>query len=128
MPRCRWQITKLDLLCARAVGFPLRATSAFAPLQVQTESLPGGAVGREYAEQARATGGVPFYHWEVTDGSLPDGLKLNSFSGALRGTPAKAGVFAFTLRVRDYDEKGPGQSRKLRVEIRGDSATGGSAR
>jgi hypothetical protein len=124
MPRFRWQITKLDLLCARAIGYPLRATSALAPLQLQTEALPAGAVGREYAEKARATGGVPFYHWEVTDGALPDGLKLNSFSGAIRGTPIKAGLFEFTLRVRDYDEKGPGQSRRLRVEIRGESATG----
>jgi hypothetical protein len=128
MPRFRWQITKLDLLCARAIGYPLRATSVFAPLQIQTEALPGGAVGREYAEKARATGGVPFYHWEVTAGSFPDGLKLNSFSGAISGTPVKAGLFEFTLRVRDYDEKAPGQSQKLRVEIRNDSATGTGGR
>ena len=128
MPRSRWQITKLDVLCARAIGYPLRATSAFAPLQIQTEALPGGAVGREYAEQARATGGVPFYHWEVTAGALPDGLTLNSFSGAIRGTPVKAGLFEFTLRVRDYDEKAPGQGRRLQVEIRSNSATGPGGR
>jgi hypothetical protein len=122
MPRCRWQITKLDLLCARAVGYPLRATSAFAPLQIQTDSLPDGTVGTEYAENVRATGGIPFYHWDLTAGSLPAGLKLNSFSGAISGTPVNAGRFEFTLRVRDYDEKTPGLSRRLRVEIRSEPA------
>jgi hypothetical protein len=117
MPPCRWQITKLDLSCAKAIGYPLRETSAFAPLRLQTEELPGAAVGKKYAEKVRATGGIPFYEWEVTAGSLPAGLKLDSFSGAISGTPAKAGVFEFSIRVRDYDEKAPGQSRKLRLEI-----------
>jgi hypothetical protein len=102
----------------------LRATSAFAPLQIQTDSLPDGTVGTEYVEKIRATGGVPFYHWEVSTGSLPAGLKLNSFSGAISGTPVTAGRFEFTLRVRDYDEKAPGQTRTLRVEIRSEPATG----
>jgi hypothetical protein len=117
MPHCRWVITKLDLLCAKAIGYPLRETSAFAPLQLQTEALPSGVVGKEYAAEVRATGGIPFYHWEVAAGSLPAGLKLNAFSGKINGIPAKAGVFEFTIRVRDYDEKAPGRSRKLRVEI-----------
>jgi hypothetical protein len=118
VPYCRWQITKLDLLCAQAIGYSLRATSAFAPLQVQTDALPAGMVGQKYSERIRATGGIPFYNWDVTAGSLPPGLQLDSFSGAISGTPAETGHFEFTVRVRDYDEKAPGQSRKLRVEIR----------
>jgi hypothetical protein len=117
MPRCRWQITKLDLLCAGAVGYPLRETSAFAPLRIQTETLPGGAAGELYAAKVRATGGIPFYNWEVTAGSLPAGLKLNSFSGAISGTPARAGAAESTVRVRDYDEQSAGACGKMRVEI-----------
>jgi hypothetical protein len=117
MPRCRWQITKLDLLCARAVGYPLRETSAFAPRRIESDALPGGVVGKAYAQTLRATGGIPFYNWEVAAGSLPTGLKLDSFSGAITGTPAQAGVFEFTIRVRDYEENVPGKCRKLRVEI-----------
>jgi hypothetical protein len=29
MPRGRWLITKLDLMCARAIGYELRDTPAF---------------------------------------------------------------------------------------------------
>jgi len=117
MPHCRWQITKLDLLCAQAIGYRLRETSAFAPLKIETEALPAGVVGKNYSQKVQAAGGIPFYHWEVTGGSLPAGLRLDSFSGAISGTPTKTGVFEFTIRVRDYHENAPGQSRKLRVEI-----------
>jgi Putative Ig domain len=117
MPYCRWQITKTDLLCAQAVGWPLRKTSAFVPLGWGTETLPAGKIGKEYSAKLQATGGIPFYCWDVTDGRLPPGLSLNSFSGAIIGTPTKGGIFPFTIRVRDYNEKGTGQSRTVRLEI-----------
>jgi len=118
MPYCRWQITKLDLLVAKAIGWQLRATSAFAPLQLQTEALPAGAIGKGYAANLTASGGVPFYFWQVTAGALPTGLKLDSFSGAITGVPTKTGVFDLTIRVRDYDEKAPGRTQTLLLEIR----------
>ena len=117
MPKGRWLITKLDLLCARAIGYPLRATSAFAPLTIAEEQLPGGAVTAPYPARLRASGGIPAYHWEVVAGSLPAGLALDSFSGEVRGTPEHAGAFAFTVRVRDYDEREPGPTRAFRIEI-----------
>jgi hypothetical protein len=117
MPQCRWLITKLDLLCARAVGYPLRPTSAFEPLRLRTEALPGGAVGRRYEAKLEATGGIPFYNWEVTAGAIPAGLALDPFRGVIRGTPSRPGAFEFTVRVRDYDERAPGQSRELRVDV-----------
>jgi len=92
-------ITKLDLLCARTIGFPLRETSACAGLRLQTEELPGGAVGSQYATTVQVTGGIPFYEWKITAGSLPPGLKLDSFSGGISGAPIKPGVFEFTIRV-----------------------------
>ena len=36
VPARRWTITKLDLLVAQAIGYTLRATSAFAPLAIGT--------------------------------------------------------------------------------------------
>src|SRR6266566_4552245 len=40
IPRKRWIITKLDLLCAQEVGYVLRASSAFAPLSFASNALP----------------------------------------------------------------------------------------
>ena len=118
MPQFRWPITKLDLLCHKAVGYPLRATSAFVPLKLETECLPGGLVGKRYSEKLKATGGIPFYHWEITAGKLPVGTSLNAFTGEISDAPSNPGTFDVTIRVRDYDEKATGQSRGLKLEIK----------
>ena len=116
-PQGRWLITKLDLLCAQAVGYRLRETSAFVPLTLRTERLPDGTASAPYTATLRAEGGIPSYHWEVVEGSLPDGVTLDSFTGDLRGTPGRSGAFEFTVRVRDNDERGAGRSRRLRLAI-----------
>jgi Putative Ig domain len=118
-PYGRWLITKTDLLCAQAVGHRLRETSAFAPVTLQTETLPDGSAAAPYSARLIATGGIPFYHFEITDGSLPAGLSLDAFTGELRGTPERPGTSEFTVRVRDYDERAAGASRKLRIRIAG---------
>ena len=117
MPKGRWLITKLDLLCARAIGYPLRATSAFATLSVTTEDLPAGVASAPYSARIRAAGGIPAYQWEVVHGALPGGLTLDSFSGEIRGIPDEPGTFGFTVRVRDSDEREPGTKRAFRIEI-----------
>ncbi len=89
----------------QAIGYRLRETSAFAPVTLQTETLPDGSIAAPYAAKLTATGGIPFYHFEITAGSLPVGLELDPFTGELRGTPGRAGIFEFTVRVRDYDAK-----------------------
>ncbi len=116
-PFGRWQITKTDLLAAQAVGYRLRETSAFVPVRMETESLPDGTASSPFAAKLRASGGIPFYHWDVTAGSLPDGLSLDSFAGELRGTPKRTGTHRFTVRVRDYDAESAGASREFRLRI-----------
>ncbi|MEW9550858.1 Ig domain-containing protein [Nonomuraea sp. NPDC050783] len=39
----------------------------------------------------------------VTGGSLPAGLALDRFTGAITGTPAAPGTSTFTVRLRDHD-------------------------
>lgn len=102
---------------AQAIGYTLRETSAFVPVRVTSVSLPGGSVGKAYKGKIDAAGGIPFYQWDVVAGALPPGLKLDSFDGTLRGTPTIADVYEFTIRVRDYEEKSRGQTRKLRIEV-----------
>jgi hypothetical protein len=50
-------------------------------------------------------------------GSLPDGLRLDSFSGEFRGISRRTGVYAITVRDRDYDVKNAGASPKPRLRI-----------
>jgi hypothetical protein len=103
VPQRRWLITKLDLLVAQAIGYTLRATSAFAPLAIGTTALPRGAVNDYYAQTLVASGGIPFYEWTISAGALPGGLTLDSFTGEIRGNPTATGTFNFTVRLRDYD-------------------------
>jgi len=117
MPRGRWLITKLDLLCAQAIGYKLRATSAFAPLTLRTETLPEAVVMHPYTAMLCAEGGLPGYDGAVLQGSLPDGVSLDSFSGELRGIPERLGVCEFTVRVRDSNEHEPGRSRQCRLKV-----------
>ena len=44
---------------------------------------------------------------------------LDPFTGELRGTPRTAGLYEFTARVREYDAKSAGASRKLRIRVAG---------
>lgn len=117
VPRRRWLITKLDLLCAQAIGYKIRRTSAFIPLSLLETSISDAVVSLPYADTLRATGGIPFYEWTIESGTLPDGLSLNSFTGILTGTPTKVGTFSFTVRVRDYDTTSSGVAAPVAITI-----------
>jgi len=116
-PRKRWVITKLDLVCAREVGYVLRPSSAFASLSFPAAALPNAAVDIPFSYSFAADGGIPLYDWAITAGALPPGLALDPFTGALTGTPATNGAFAFTVRVRDYHEGGAGLSQRLTMTV-----------
>ena len=111
IPRKRWIPTKLDLLCAQEVGYVLRSSSAFVALAFPSNALPAAVAGVPYTAMFTATGGVAVYAWDVTAGALPPGLALDSFTGALTGTPSTDGSFGFTVRVRDYHANSAGISR-----------------
>lgn len=63
-------------------------------------TVPGGTEGVAYGQAITATGGTAPYTFSVTGGSLPPGLTLAP-AGALSGTPATAGLSAFTVRGTD---------------------------
>ncbi len=120
MPRGRWLITKADLLLAQAIGHRLRPTSAFSPLVLETDSLPPAVAGVYYSTLLRASGGIPCYHWEASAGEagLPPGLTLDAYTGELHGVPTLAGIFEFTIIVRDYTRQGAGRQRHFLLEVR----------
>ena len=117
IPRKRWVMTKLDLLCAREVGYVLRPSSPFASLSFPATALPPAAMTIPFSYSFIADGGIPFYDWRITAGTLPPGLALDPFSGTLTGTPASNGTFTFTVRVRDYHEAGDGLSQSLTMIV-----------
>ena len=110
-------VTKLDLLVAEATGYVLRNMSPFRELSLPDDDLAEGNVGDEYAHTMEVVGGIPAYHWTVESGELPDGLYLNSFTGAISGNPTEAGDFEFQVRVRDQTEGHLGVTRALTLVV-----------
>jgi hypothetical protein len=60
--------------------------------------LPIGRTGEPYESVLGAEGGVQPYVWEVADGSLPPGLRLDR--GRLLGTPSAPGDYSFIVSVK----------------------------
>jgi prepilin-type N-terminal cleavage/methylation domain-containing protein len=79
---------------------------------ITTTSLPNGTHGVAYSQTLAATGGVTPYTWSISSGSLPNGLSLNSSTGAITGTPTTAGTYSFTVKVTDSASPTPGTATK----------------
>ncbi|WP_407674861.1 Ig domain-containing protein [Nonomuraea fuscirosea] len=78
---------------------------------------PQATPGSAYRQTLAAKSGVPFCDWQVTGGSLPAGLALDRFTGAITGTPTAAGTSAFTVQLRDYDRLSTPASRTFTLTI-----------
>ncbi|HEV3352829.1 MAG TPA: MBG domain-containing protein [Acidimicrobiales bacterium] len=86
-----------------------RVTQTVAPLAITSGTLPNGRYGSAYPLNLPivlgTTGGTGPFTWAVVTpgtGPLPNGLTLNSSTGALSGaTATKAGTFPFTVQVTD---------------------------
>jgi hypothetical protein len=71
------------------------------PMKITTTSLPDGTVGVPYSATLAVSGGTPPYNW-VMDHE-PDGLNLNSSTGAFTGTPTQSGTFTVAFTVNDQN-------------------------
>ena len=90
-----------------------------AGLAITTTSLPDGVVGSPYPNTAlAASGGTTPYSWQITAGTLPAGLNLNTSTGAITGTPTgPGGISNFTVTVTDSGVPGQKQSANLSITI-----------
>ena len=70
------------------------------PLTFETESLPGFSVDEAFDFDIQAVGGTPPYNFELTEGSLPDGIELST-DGNLSGTPTEAGDVTAFIKLSD---------------------------
>ena len=76
-------------------------TVSVQPFGVVTGQLPEAVVGKAYKKVTLAAlGGKKAYHWSLTGGVLPPGMKLAA-SGAVTGTPTVVGTWVFSVTVTD---------------------------
>jgi hypothetical protein len=71
------------------------------PLLVANVPALETMMGLSFNYQLNASGGTAPYTWTAAAGALPPGLNLNASSGLLSGAPTAAGVFTFSIGVRD---------------------------
>ncbi|HZP63150.1 MAG TPA: putative Ig domain-containing protein [Terriglobales bacterium] len=86
------------------------------PLSIQTTGLPKAYVQQPFQARLDARGGTPPYKWEVTDGSLPEGIALQR-DGELEGTPTQAGEFHFTATVTDSGQPPYQKAQQFSVSV-----------
>ena len=79
-------------------GGTLTGNITNAPPKITTTSLLDGTVNAAY-NQTLAADNNPT-SWSVTNGTLPDGLTLNS-DGTITGTPTAAGTSTFTVKAEN---------------------------
>lgn len=71
-------------------------------IEITQDSLPNGTVGAAYSQTLTSTGPVEgVVTWAVISGALPDGLTLNTATGAITGSPTTAGTYSFIISMTD---------------------------
>jgi Tol biopolymer transport system component len=86
-------------------------------LDIATQTLPDGNVGRPYGPAAlESIGEKGTPAWSIVSGDLPDGISFSP-AGVLSGTPNSAGTFAFTVKVTDQDVPSRAQTRELSLKV-----------
>ena len=76
---------------------------------------PAGRAGTAYRYELAIVGGTAPYHWEISDGQLPDDITLDPATGTLAGTPAAPGPAHFTVRVTDAAGQSAAQAVSLTI-------------
>jgi len=92
-----------------------QAQSGAAELVIENDSrLPSTYPGANYTVLFEARGS-PVFHWRVSKGALPPGLKLED-EGTLHGWPQRDGEFQFTVSVTDGNNQTVQKLFEIRVE------------
>ena len=72
-----------------------------AKLTITTRRLPVTKVGRLFQATIRTRGGAEPIKWKVTAGRFPVGIRLDTKTGLMSGTPRTAGIFPLKVTVTD---------------------------
>jgi len=87
--------------------------------EVSTSSLPGATIGTAYSKTLTAVFGTAPYFWSLVpgEGVLPNGLGLDSTTGAISGTPITTGTFSFTAQVTDSAAQPQSATQQLTIVV-----------
>ena len=69
--------------------------------QIINSPLAAGTVGVSYTSTFTQDGGVGAITWSIVQGSLPNGITLNSATGAISGYATTACTCTFTVQAKD---------------------------
>ena len=101
---------------------PPLLNTATLPLVVESTlalgpSLNNGIVGTKYSGVLQASGGYGSYKFVLASGTLPAGLTLNQVTGAITGTPTKAGKTTFSITLTDGEDPAAKVTQALTLTI-----------
>jgi hypothetical protein len=85
-----------------------------AKIAIVKRALPAATVGSAYSARVRVIGGVTPRTWSA---KLPAGLRINSRTGVISGTPRRAGSAKITITVTD--KLGAVSTATLRLKVAG---------
>lgn len=89
--------------------------------RITTSALANTRVGDVYEARLKGKTGAAqsgSFSWAVTSGSLPAGLALNKTTGAIAGTPTKAGTYTFGVTLTEtIDGKALVGTRDLTLRV-----------
>ncbi|HIJ86309.1 MAG TPA: S8 family serine peptidase [Desulfuromonadales bacterium] len=83
-------------------------------LTINTTALPDGTTGSIYSHTLSSSGGYGAYSWNVSAGTLPQGLNLSA-DGIISGTPTTAGSSNITFLVTDSSSNSTSQSFTISI-------------
>ncbi|RFA23522.1 putative Ig domain-containing protein [Subtercola boreus] len=75
-----------------------RSETSTVTIHVVSDQPPTAVLGQSYSYSGHTSLGSSS-QFQVTSGSLPDGLKIDRRTGAISGTPTKPGTFHFTVKI-----------------------------
>jgi hypothetical protein len=109
---------KRFLILAAALCFCTAAPAQTTPppLTILESSLPNLDAGVEVRVPLHAAGGIPPFHWQITDVDLPEGVMFTP-DGVLSGRPTRPGAFAITVTVTDSDHPAHAISKDFRSQV-----------
>ena len=94
-----------------------RSTIVEAPVVIGTTAVSSGKVTQPYTATLQASGGSGAFAWNVVAGALPAGLTLNTTTGVIAGTPAKAGTSTFIVSASDTANGANADDQMLTIAI-----------